>query len=240
MIRIIPAIDIIEGQVVRLRHGDFTKKTTYQQDPLAIAKSYQDIGIKYLHLVDLDGAKAGHIINWQILDTLVRKTSLSIDFGGGIRSDRDIAIALDNGANQVTVGSIAVRNREKVNTWIKKYGSDKLILGADVINNKIAVSAWQDQTELDIYNFIHTYAGSGITDCICTDVSRDGDLQGPAIELYQEIKKRFPDLFIIASGGISSVEDIVKLDNAAINGVIIGKALLEERISLNQLMQLVC
>ena len=240
MIRIIPAIDIIDGKVVRLRRGDFDQSTEYARDPLSVAKQYEQAGIRYLHLVDLDGARAGHIVNDHVLQQIADETSLIIDFGGGLRSDDDIARAFDGGAHQITVGSVAVQDPSRVSTWIKKYSPQKLILGADVIDRKIAVSAWKDTTTLDIFDFITSYQDSGIKSCICTDVSRDGLLIGPATELYMDIKRRFPHLFLIASGGVSGLDDIRQLDIAGIDGVIIGKALLEGRIKLNQLSEFLC
>ena len=240
MIRIIPAIDIINGKVVRLRMGDFDQSTEYARDPLSVASQYEQAGIKYLHLVDLDGARAGHIVNDEVLRQIANKTSLIIDFGGGLRSDADIARAFDCGAHQVTVGSVAVKDPTRVNTWIEKYSPQKLILGADVVDQKIAISAWQDTTSLDIFEFIDSYQDSGINSCICTDVSRDGLMTGPATQLYMDIKKRFPQLFLIASGGVSDFDDVRQLDTAGIDGVIIGKALLEQKIELDQLSEFLC
>lgn len=240
MIRIVPAIDIINGQVVRLTHGKFDKKTIYNNDPLAVAQIYQDNGIKYLHLVDLDGAKAGRILNHHIIEKIATKTNLKVDFGGGIRSEDDVKLALNCGADQITVGSVAVANKEDVISWIRRYGADKFILGADVIDKKIAVSAWQDKTKVDIFEFLGNYKKSGINSCICTDVGRDGALTGPAHDLYNEIKLRYPQLFLIASGGVSRLDDVEKLNSDGIDAVIIGKALYEGNIKPEDLKAYLC
>lgn len=240
MIRIVPAIDIINGHVVRLTRGRFEEKTIYNKDPLNVAKWYQDNGFKYLHLVDLDGAKAGKIINWHILEKIARKTSLTIDFGGGIRSENDVKLAFDSGAHQVTVGSIAVAHKKKVVSWIKAYNAGRFILGADIIDKKIAVAAWQNKTEIDLFKHLREYNRSGISSCICTDVDRDGALAGPAHELYTEIKEKFPKLFLIASGGVSNIGDVDKLNDAGIDGVIIGKAFYEGRITPEELKAYLC
>ena len=240
MIRIIPAIDIINGQVVRLTLGKFEKKTVYHNDPLDVARKYEDEGVQYLHLVDLDGAKSGKIVNHHVIEKIANNTSLSIDFGGGIRSEQDVKMAFECGADQVTVGSIAVSNRDAVSDWIRKFDADKFILGADVIERKIAVSAWKDQTETGVIDFIESYQQSGITQCICTDVGRDGTLQGPSLELYTEIKTAFPQLFLIASGGVSHIGDVQKLNEDGIDAVIIGKALYEGKIEPKDLQAYLC
>ena len=240
MIRIVPAIDIIDGYVVRLTYGRFEEKTIYNKDPLNVAKWYQDKGFKYLHLVDLDGAKAGKIINCRVLEKIARNTSLTIDFGGGIRSENDVKLAFDSGAHQVTVGSIAVAHKEKVVSWIKTYNAGRFILGADIIDKKIAVAAWQNKTEIDLFKHLKEYNRSGISSCICTDVGRDGALAGPAHELYTEIKEKFPKLFLIASGGVSNIGDVDKLNDAGIDGVIIGKAFYEGRIKPEELKAYLC
>ena len=240
MIRIVPAIDIISGQVVRLTHGKFDKKTVYHNDPLAIAKMFQDNGIRYLHLVDLDGAKAGRIINHHIIKKIAENTNLIIDFGGGIRTEQDVKLAFNNGADQITLGSVAVSKKEDVLSWIHSYGSEKFILGADVIDNKIAVAAWQNKTKLGIFEFLDDYQKSGIGSCICTDVGRDGALTGPAHDLYNKIKSKYPRLFLIASGGVSSMGDIEKLNNDGIDAVIIGKALYEGNIKPEDLKDYLC
>jgi phosphoribosylformimino-5-aminoimidazole carboxamide ribotide isomerase len=232
MITIIPAIDIIDGKCVRLTQGDFSTKKVYGNDPLIIALRFEELGIKRLHMVDLDGTRQRHIVNHAVLQKVALKTSLSIDFGGGVQSDEDIHIALDCGAEQITAGSIAVRDENLVKSWIEKFGQEKIILGTDIRNGKIAVSGWQEQTELDLNFFLSKYIDLGIKYTICTDISRDGLLQGPATELYRSIKADFKDLCLIASGGVSSINDLTVLNNAGIDGVIIGKAIYEGRIKL--------
>ncbi len=240
MIRIIPAIDIIDGHVVRLTHGKFDKKTIYNNDPVEVAKAYQENGFQFLHLVDLDGARAGKIKNHNVLEKIASQTSLTIDFGGGIRSETDVKLAFDCGASQITVGSISVTKKEWVLSWIKNYGADKFILGADVIDNKVAVAAWQDKTDLDLFDHLNDYSKSGINSCICTDVGRDGALTGPAHGLYLEIKKKFPQLFLIASGGVSGIADVENLNTAGIDGVIIGKAFYEGKIKPEEMKAYTC
>jgi phosphoribosylformimino-5-aminoimidazole carboxamide ribotide isomerase len=236
-IEIIPAIDLIDGMCVRLSQGDYTKKTVYDDDPLRIAKMYQEAGIKRLHLVDLDGAKANHIVNFKILEQIASKTSLIIDFGGGIKSDNDIETAFNSGAAMVTGGSIAVRNPDTFFRWLDKYGNDKIILGADAKNGMIAVNGWQEVTELAVVDFISNFYKKGISKVISTDIGRDGMLTGPSFELYHAIIEKLPEVEIIASGGISSMDDIIKLAEMNVNGVITGKAIYEGRISLDEIKQ---
>lgn len=238
MIEIIPAIDIIDGKCVRLSQGDYSEKKVYNEDPLEVAKMFEGAGIHRLHLVDLDGAKAKHIVNRKVLEQIAASTSLTIDFGGGIQSDKDIEIAFESGASMVTGGSIAVKDKELFTGWINKYGSDKIILGADCKNHKIAVSGWQEETSLDIIPFIESYKKEGIRKIICTDINKDGMLQGPSIDLYQEITKTFPDIFLIASGGVGCMQDILDLEKAEIPAVILGKAIYENRITLEELSRL--
>lgn len=233
--RIIPAIDIIDGKCVRLTKGDYSTKKVYNENPLEIAKAFEDAGIEYLHVVDLDGAKASHIINYRTLETLASKTKLKIDFGGGLKSDEDLKIAFNSGANQITGGSIAVKKPEVFEKWIQFYGSDRIILGADCNNEKIAVSGWQEESELNVIPFISSYKSKGIDYVICTDISKDGMLQGPSFDLYERILKDMPDIKLIASGGISEFEELPKLDELGCEGVIIGKAIYENRISLKEL-----
>lgn len=235
MIEIIPAIDIIDGKCVRLSQGDYNAKTIYNEDPLEVAKMFEDAGIRRLHLVDLDGAKKKQIVNRRVLEDIASKTSLTIDFGGGIQTNEDIKIAFECGASMVTGGSIAVKDRAMFTNWIKQYGNDKIILGADCKDHKIAVSGWQEETSIDIIPFIDTYMQEGITKVICTDISKDGMLQGPSIDLYKEILHNYPDLFLIASGGVSCIEDVIELDNAGLKGVILGKAIYENKVSLDDL-----
>jgi phosphoribosylformimino-5-aminoimidazole carboxamide ribotide isomerase len=235
MITIIPAIDIIEGKCVRLTRGEFQAKKIYNEDPLEVAKKFEDVGIQRLHLVDLDGAKEMEIRNWRVLEKIANKTSLKIDFGGGVQSDDDLKIAFNCGATQVTAGSIAVKDRKKVITWLSKFGNEKIILGADVKDKKIAIHAWREKTELDLLDFIDSYFQEGIRYVICTDISRDGLLEGPTFSLYQTIKEKFPQLYLIASGGISSLREVDELNQLGIEGVIIGKAIYENRIGLEEL-----
>ena len=234
-IEIIPAIDIIEGKCVRLAQGDYNQKTVYNENPLEVAKMFESAGIKRLHLVDLDGAKAKHIVNHKVLETIAYKTSLIIDFGGGLKSDEDLKIAFESGAQMVTGGSIAVREKEKFLSWLDKYGSEKIILGADALDGKIAVSGWQETTELDILDFILAFQKKGIKKVISTDISRDGMLSGPSFELYFSILKALPEIEIIASGGIATLNDILKLNEMGVPGVITGKAIYENRITLKEI-----
>ena len=233
--RIIPAIDIIEGKCVRLTKGDYSTKKIYNENPLEIAKEFEDAGIQYLHFVDLDGAKASHIVNYKILDQIASKTSLQIDFGGGLKSDEDLRIAFESGANQITGGSIAVKNATVFESWISKFGADKIILGADCNNEKIALSGWQEESNLNVIPFIKQYQSKGIEYVICTDISKDGMLQGPSFDLYERILTQASDIKLIASGGISTFHEIPQLAKLGCEGVIIGKAIYENRISLKEL-----
>lgn len=235
--RLIPAIDIIDGQCVRLTKGDYSTKKVYNENPLEVAKMFQDSGIEYLHLVDLDGAKAKHIVNYKILETLATQTNLKIDFGGGLKSDDDLRIAFESGAQQVTGGSIAVKNPNLFESWINHYGSEKIILGADCIHEKIAIQGWQEKSSLEILSFINDYTKKGIKNVICTDISKDGMLQGPAFELYNSILNQNPNLHLIASGGVSNFEELPKLKAIGCEGVIIGKAIYEGKITLKALEQ---
>ena len=235
MIEIIPAIDIIEGKCVRLSQGDYAKKKIYNENPLEVAKQFEDAGIKRLHLVDLDGAKKGAIVNQKVLETIASKTKLIIDFSGGIKTDSDIKSVFDAGASIVTIGSVAVKNSELFFSWVKKYGPDKILLGADVKNEKIAVSGWTEQTEISIFDFIKSNFEKGIKNIFCTDISKDGMMQGSSVDLYKKIKEKFPEINLIASGGISSLKDIDEVINAGCSGVIIGKAIYEGNIKLSEL-----
>lgn len=235
MIEIIPAIDIIDGKCVRLSQGDYTAKKVYNEDPLEVARMFEDAGIRRLHLVDLDGAKAKHIVNQAVLEKIANNTSLVIDFGGGVQSDEDIQIAFNSGAAMVTGGSIAVKDKKLFTGWINRYGSERIILGADCKNGKIAVSGWQEETSLDVITFIEEYKKEGITKVVCTDISKDGMLEGPAIGLYAKMLVAFPDLYLIASGGVSSFQDILELEDAGIPAVILGKAIYENRVTLSEL-----
>lgn len=233
--RIIPAIDIIEGKCVRLSKGDYNTKKIYNENPLEVAKSFQDHGIKHLHLVDLDGAKSSHIVNYRILEQIASKTDLKVDFGGGLKSDKDLEIAFESGANQITGGSIAVKNPEIFHNWLQKYGSDKIILGADAKNRKIAVSGWLEDSDQEIIPFIQNYEEKGVEYVICTDISKDGMLEGPSFDLYEEILSETQNISLIASGGISEFDELPKLAELGCEGVIIGKAIYENRIGLKQL-----
>jgi phosphoribosylformimino-5-aminoimidazole carboxamide ribotide isomerase len=235
MIEIIPAIDLIDGKCVRLTQGDYGQKTIYNENPLEVARQIEDAGIKRLHLVDLDGAKQKKIINHKVLETIASKTSLHVDFGGGLQSDEDLMIAFNAGAKQITGGSIAVKNTEMFSNWITKFGTEKIILGADCKSAMIAISGWQETTEISVFKLIEDYLQKGIQYCICTDVAKDGLLQGPSFDLYQEIMLKFPTLKLIASGGVTSIEDIEKLNDMGIYGAIIGKAFYEGRIKLTDL-----
>lgn len=235
MIELIPAIDIIDGKCVRLVQGLYERKTIYDDQPLYVAKHFVSLGVRRLHLVDLDGAKAGRVVNLDILRSIARETPLVIDFGGGVKSDRDIQSVFDAGADMVTAGSIAVKDRSKVEGWLVKYGPEKIILGADTRHGKISVNAWQEDTSLGIFEFVKDYVDLGITRLICTDITRDGMLEGTALELYKALSERFPQLEIIASGGVSGMEDIRELDEAGIDGVIFGKAFYEGKITSREI-----
>ena len=253
--RIIPAIDINEGKCVRLTKGDYDTKKVYNENPLEVAKEFQDAGIEYLHVVDLDGAKASHIVNYKVLEQIASRTNLKIDFGGGLKSNEDLRIAFESGANQITGGSIAVKNPQVFEGWIQLYGSEKIILGADCNNEKIAISGWQEESDLEVIPFIKEYQSKGIQYTICTDISKDGMLQGPSFGLYErilsscviptEVEESQRDLStslkmterikLIASGGISQFDELPKLAVLGCEGVIIGKAIYENRISLKEL-----
>jgi phosphoribosylformimino-5-aminoimidazole carboxamide ribotide isomerase len=240
MIRIIPAIDIIDGKCVRLSEGDFNRKKVYDEDPLKVAKRFEAAGVTHLHLVDLDGAREKRIVNKTILETIASKTKLHIDFGGGIQSDEDLKTAFDCGAQQITAGSIAVKDEEIVLDWIEEYGSSKIILGADSKEGKIAVSGWQEVTDIDLHRFLSKYVDRGIRSEICTDVTKDGMLEGTNLNLYRTIKQKLPQLFLIASGGVTQKSEIESLDQIGVNGVIIGKALYEGLIQLDELEDYLC
>jgi len=238
--RIIPAIDIIDGKCVRLSKGDYSTKKIYNENPLEVAKEFEDHGIKFLHLVDLDGAKSQHIVNHRILGQIASKTNLKIDFGGGLKSDDDLRIAFENGANQITGGSIAVKNKEIFLGWLNKYGSDKIILGADAMNEKVAISGWLEESNEELVPFIKSYQEKGIEYVICTDISKDGMLTGPSFDLYIKIlEESGTGLKLIASGGISTFGELPKLAQIGCEGTIIGKAIYENRISLKELEEFI-
>ena len=235
MIEIIPAIDVIEGKCVRLTRGDYNQKKIYNEDPLEVARMFADAGIKRLHLVDLDGAKAQHIVNYKVLEQIVSKTSLTVDFGGGLKSDKDLQIAFECGASMITGGSIAVKNPDIFIKWLNKYGSDKIILGADVMDEKISVSGWTETTNIELIPFLKNYTDKGITKVICTDISKDGMLEGTAVKLYQKILSELPQMYLIASGGVSCMQDIENLILAKVPAVILGKAIYEGKVQLKDL-----
>ena len=239
MIEIIPAIDLIDGKCVRLSQGDYDQKIVYNENPLEVAKMFADAGIRRLHLVDLDGAKAHHIVNHRVLERITGSTELIVDFGGGLKSEDDLRIAFECGAGMITGGSIAVKNQDVFSSWITKFGSEKIILGADVKDEKIAVGGWIETTELELIPFIKNYVEQGIHKVICTDISKDGMLQGTATELYKKILAAQPGLYLIASGGVSSIRDVEQLQEASIPAVIIGKAIYEGRIKLKELTRLI-
>ena len=237
MMRIIPAIDIIDGKCVRLTKGDYEQKKIYNENPLEVAKAFEDAGLQYLHLVDLDGAKAQHIVNQKVLEQIAIKTNLKIDFGGGLKSNADVKIAFESGAQQVTGGSIAAKDPEMFLDWLQFYGSDKIILGADSDHGYISVSGWQEKLNIELFSYIKDYHERGVQYVIATDISKDGMLEGPATELYKDLLSENP-IKLIASGGISNMEDVIKLKEIGCEGAIIGKAIYENRIPLKKLAEL--
>lgn len=233
--RIIPAIDLIDGKCVRLSKGDYATQKTYNEHPLEVAKEFEAHGIEYLHLVDLDGAKSKHIVNHKVLEDIAYKTSLKIDFGGGLKSDEDLKIAFENGAHQITGGSIAVKEPKTFEQWITTYGSDKIILGADVQGDRIATNGWLETSEHRLVDFVKDYHAKGIHYVICTDISKDGMLQGPSFDVYRDLLEQQPEIKLIASGGISTFDELPKLAAMGCEGTIIGKAIYENRIALKEL-----
>jgi phosphoribosylformimino-5-aminoimidazole carboxamide ribotide isomerase len=238
MIELIPAIDIIGGKCVRLSQGNYKSKKVYNENPVEVAKEFEDYGIRRLHLVDLDGAASNHIVNYRILEQIASRTLLIIDFGGGIKTDEDIEIAFNSGAQMITGGSIAVKNPAVFQKWLIQHGNDKIILGADVKERKIAVNGWKDKTAIELFLFLNDYIDRGVKKVICTDIGCDGMLQGAATNLYKEILEQHPNLYLTASGGVGSIEDIQALDEAGIPAVIFGKAFYEGRIKLNELIRI--
>ena len=232
---LIPAIDIIAGQCVRLTKGDYDQMTVYDSNPVEVAKRFEDMGFTRLHLVDLDGAKSRHIVNTRTLRAITRATSLTVDFGGGIKSDQDLQLAFENGASMVTVGSLAVTSPDVMEHWIDLYGPDRMILGADTRQGKLSINGWLEDSDADLMSFIDHYYQLGIRRVLCTDISRDGTLSGPSIALYQDILSRWPDLYLIASGGVSSNQDLLDLEAAHIPAVVFGKAFYEGRLTFNNL-----
>lgn len=234
---LIPAIDLIDGKCVRLTEGDYSRKKVYNEDPLEAAKAFEAHGIRRLHLVDLDGARARHIVNHKVLERIATQTSLWIDFGGGLKSDEDLRIAFENGARQVTGGTVAVKNPQLFLGWLKQYGPERIILGADVKGGMISVSGWQEQSGLELFAFLEDYIQKGVQYSICTDISRDGRLEGAALGLYQDIIARFPELKLIASGGVTSISELERLRAAGCYGAIVGKALYEGKIRLEEVKE---
>ncbi len=239
MIELIPAIDIINGQCVRLTKGDYDQKTVYRDSPAEVAQEFESFGFKRLHVVDLDGAKSKHIVNTDVLRQIVLQTHLCVDFGGGIKTDNDIETAFANGAEMVTVGSIAVTNPDLFISWLQIYGADRLILGADVRNGKISINGWKEDSTEDLLPFLKKYIDAGVKNVLCTEISKDGTLQGPAIDLYKRVMQEYPDLHLIASGGVSSIDDIRALDAAGIPAVVFGKAIYEGKIDLHELINVI-
>lgn len=235
MIELIPAIDIIEGKCVRLSQGDYESKKVYNENPVEVAKEFEAHGLTRLHVVDLDGAASHHIVNYRTLEQIASRTSLIIDFGGGIKTSNDLAIAFDNGAEMVTLGSITVKQPEVFEKWLNQFGAPKIILGADAKDGKIATNGWKEESSLELMPFLDNYIKKGVTRVLCTDISKDGMLEGPSVPLYREIMEAHPHLHLIASGGVSSIDDIIALDEAGIPAVVFGKALYEGRISLTDL-----
>lgn len=233
--RIIPAIDLIDGKCVRLEKGDYDRKKVYNENPLEVAKEFEGHGLKYLHLVDLDGAKAGKVINWKVLETITSQTSLTVDFGGGVKTDKDMKVVFESGATQVNIGSTAVKNRPLMMIWIESFGAEKMILSADVKGGKIAIHGWQTITEINLEDFIRDYRAAGIRTITCTDIDKDGMLSGASTELYRQILDKFPDIQLIASGGVSSMEDIQTLKSNNLFGAIVGKAIYEGKVGLEEL-----
>ena len=234
-IELIPAIDIINGQCVRLTNGDYNQKTVYNDSPSLVAHEFEKIGFKRLHVVDLDGAKSKHIVNSQALHQITSETQLQVDFGGGIKTDEDIETAFANGAKMVTVGSIAVTNPDLFISWMEKYGAEHMILGADVRNGKISINGWKEDSTEDLLPFLQKYIDAGVRNVLCTEISKDGTLQGPAIELYSQVMEAYPQLHLIASGGVSCMADIQALNQAGIPAVVFGKAIYEGKINLKEL-----
>jgi len=237
--RIIPAIDIMDGQCVRLSKGDFSDKTVYAKNPVNLAKTFEDAGVKYLHVVDLDGAKSSKIVNLKVLENITSQTNLIVDFGGGIQTDADISDVFSSGATRVNIGSLAVQDRDLFLSWVSRYGTDKIILGADVNNEKIAISGWKEKTSIEIIPFLQSYHEKGVYNIVCTDIQKDGMLSGSSIQLYEKILTFFPNIKLVASGGVVDTEEIDQLIGLGVDGIIIGKALYENKLTLKDLKQYV-
>lgn len=237
MIEIIPAIDIIDGKCVRLTQGDYGKQKTYSDNPLEVAKLFEGYGVRRLHVVDLDGAKSSHVVNLRVLEQIASHTDLVIDFGGGIKSENDLILSFNAGASMLTIGSLAVKNPDLVKGWLKDYGAERFIIGADVKDEKISINGWKEEGEDTLYPFLERYTSEGVVNVLCTDISRDGMLQGPSLTLYENILKRFPELHLIASGGVGGVDDIRKLNEMGVPAVVFGKAFYEGLIRIEQLIE---
>lgn len=237
MIELIPAIDLMDGKCVRLSQGDYGTQKIYNENPVEVAKELEANGIHRLHVVDLDGAASHHVVNYRTLDQIASRTSLVIDFGGGIKTDEDLVIAFDNGAQMVTLGSVAVKNPELFHKWLHQYGNERIILGADVKDGRIAVNGWKEESDQELLPFLQEYTQEGVLKVLCTDISRDGMLQGPATDLYRKILAEFPEMHLIASGGVSSVDDLIALQEAHVPAVVFGKALYEGRITLKDMQR---
>ena len=235
MIELIPAIDIIDGKCVRLTKGDYDTKKIYNEDPVSVAKEFEAHGIRRLHVVDLDGARSKHIVNDKVLQRIARETNLVIDFGGGIKTDEDVARAFEAGAHMITIGSIAVTDPERSMEWLHKYGPDHIVLGADVRNGRVSINGWKEDSQEELIPFLDRYLSEGMRNVLCTDISKDGMLQGPAIALYRQVMEHYPDCHLIASGGVSSMDDIRALEAAGIPAVVFGKAIYEGKIKLEEL-----
>ena len=233
--QIIPAIDIIEGKCVRLTEGDYAQKKIYNENPLEVAKAFEGIGLMRLHLVDLDGAKAGEVMNWKVLEKIANQTQLKIDFGGGIKTEATLKTVLDTGAKYATIGSLAVKSPEIFQEWIARFGAKVFMLGADVFEEKIAIGGWLEKTNITVFDFMKLYMSKGIKQIFCTDIQKDGKLEGPSIELYQKILEQFPSLHLIASGGVSSLDDLIELEEIGCSAAIVGKAIYENKITINEL-----
>jgi len=233
--QIIPAIDIIDGKCVRLTEGDYTQKKIYNEDPLEVAKAFEGIGLMRLHLVDLDGAKAGQVVNWKVLEKIANGTKLKIDFGGGIKTEATLKTVMDAGATFATIGSLAVKSPDLFQEWIARFGAPVFMLGADVYEEKIAIGGWLEKTNITVFDFIKLYMNKGVTQIFCTDIQKDGKLQGPSIALYQKILEQFPSLHLIASGGVSCLDDLIELEEIGCTAAIVGKAIYENKITISEL-----
>jgi len=233
--QIIPAIDIIDGKCVRLTEGDYAQKKIYNEDPLEVAKAFEGIGLMRLHLVDLDGAKAGQVVNWKVLEKIANNTELKIDFGGGIKTEATLKTVLDTGASYATIGSLAVKNELLFQEWIARFGAKVFMLGADVFEEKIAIGGWLEKTEISVFDFMKSYIDKGVKQIFCTDIKKDGKLQGPSFDLYQKIIEQFPALHLIASGGVSSLDDLIELEEIGCSATIVGKAIYENKITISEL-----